>query len=149
MFEKTREDFKKFIARGNVFDLAIGVVIGTAFGAITNSLVSDIIMPPVGYLTGGVDFSKLGIVLGDVEYESVAAAVEAGAPVIRYGAFIDTILNFLIIAAAMFLLVRLVERIKERREKEEADPASPVAPPRDIVLLTEIRDLLREGRGGE
>ncbi len=148
MFEKTREEFKKFVTRGNVFDLAIGVVIGTAFGAITTSLVSDLIMPPIGYLTGGVDFSNLGVVLSDKAYPTVAAAVEAGEPVIRYGAFIDTIINFFIIAAAMFALVRAVNRIKEGREKEEADPASPAAPPRDIQLLTEIRDLLKERPGG-
>ena len=146
MFQKTREDFKKFVTRGNVFDLAIGVVIGTAFGAITNSLVSDIIMPPIGYLTGGVDFSSKGVVLSEVQYATVAAAVEAGEPVIRYGAFFDTILNFFIIAAAMFALVRAVTKLKERREKEESDPASPAEPPREIVLLTEIRDLMKESK---
>jgi large conductance mechanosensitive channel len=148
MFETTRENFKKFITRGNVFDLAIGVVIGTAFGAITTSLVSDIIMPPVGYLTGGVDFSNLGVVLSDQKFETVAAAVEAGAPVLRYGAFIDTLINFFIIALAMFALVRVVTRIQEKREEEEANPQSAAEPPRDIVLLTEIRDLLKDNAGG-
>lgn len=143
MFEKTREEFKKFVTRGSVFDLAIGVVIGTAFGAITSSLVDDVIMPPIGYLTGGVDFSSMGYILSDDSYPSIAAAAEAGAPIIRYGVFANTIINFFIIAFAMFVVVRLVNRLRDRREAEEENPTSPATPPRDIALLTEIRDLLK------
>lgn len=145
MFKKTSEEFKKFVTRGNVFDLAIGVVIGTAFGAITSSLVDDIIMPPIGYLTGGIDFSTMGFVLGSDTYPSVAAAIEAGAPVIKYGAFVNTLINFFIIAVAMFVVVRVVNRIREKREAEEQSSSSPASPPRDIMLLTEIRDLLKDG----
>lgn len=145
MFKKTSEEFKKFVTRGNVFDLAIGVVIGTAFGAITSSLVDDIIMPPIGYLTGGIDFSTMGFVLGSDAYPSVAAAIEAGAPVIKYGAFVNTLINFFIIAVAMFVVVRVVNRIREKREAEEQSSSSPASPPRDIMLLTEIRDLLKDG----
>lgn len=144
MFRKTTDEFKKFVTRGNVFDLAIGVVIGTAFGAITSSLVADVIMPPIGYLTGGIDFSTMGFVLSSETYASTAAAIEAGAPVIKYGAFINTLINFFIIAVAMFVVVRVVVRIREKREAEEKSDSSPAEPPRDIVLLTEIRDLLQE-----
>ncbi len=119
-------------------------MVGTAFGAITNSLVKDIIMPPIGFLVGGIDFSQLAIVLKDAEqYETLAEAVTAGAPVLRYGAFINTVINFFIIAFTMFLVVKGSLALSKWRRKEEASPTSPVTPPREVVLLEEIRDLLK------
>ncbi len=136
-------DFRAFISRGNVIDLAVAVVIGTAFGAITKSLVTDVVMPPIGLMLGGVDFGQLAIVLKDADqYATLADAIAGGAPVLRYGAFINTIINFFIIAFAMFVVVRTITALQEMRKKEEADPASPVEPPQDVKLLGEMRDLL-------
>jgi large conductance mechanosensitive channel len=105
-----RDEFKKFVLRGNIIDLAIGFIIGTAFSAIVNSLVNDIIMPPIGLLLGKVDFSNLFINLSGIPYTSLAAAKAAGAPTINYGVFVNTVIQFLIIAVALFLLVRLMNR---------------------------------------
>ncbi len=105
------EEFKKFIMRGNVVDMATGVIIGAAFGKIVSSFTSDILMPPLGLLLGKVDFSNFYINLSSVEYESFAAAKEAGAPVIAYGAFLNTCLDFLIVAAAIFILIKQVNRL--------------------------------------
>jgi len=141
------KEFRAFINRGNVLDLAVAVVIGGAFGQITASLVSQVIMPPLGLLIGGVDFANLGIILKDAAaYPSVAAAVEAGAPVIQIGAFLNTVVNFLVVAFTIFLVIRSYGRAQARFAKAEAaeEPAAPAAPPADIALLTEIRDLLRE-----
>ena len=113
-------EFKKFVMRGNVLDLAVAVIIGVAFGAIVVSFVNDILMPPIGLLLGGVDFSNLFISLDGQSYPSLAAAQEAGAPTINYGVFINTVINFLIIAFAIFLIVRLASRM----QKEEA-PGEP------------------------
>ena len=139
-------DFRTFISRGNVIDLAVAVVIGTAFGAITKSLVTDVVMPPIGLMLGGgggVDFGQLAIVLKDADqYATLADAIAGGAPVLRYGAFINTIINFFIIAFAMFVVVRITTALQDLRKKEEADPASPVEPPQDVKLLGEMRDLL-------
>jgi large conductance mechanosensitive channel len=110
------DEFKKFVMRGNVLDLAVAVIIGVAFGAIVVSFVNDILMPPIGLLLGGVDFSNLFISLDGQSYPSLAAAQEAGAPTINYGVFINTVINFLIIAFAIFLIVRLANRM----QKEEA-----------------------------
>lgn len=104
------EEFKKFIMRGNVVDMATGVIIGAAFGKIVSSFTSDILMPPLGLLLGKVDFSNLYINLSGVDYESIAAAKEAGAPVIAYGVFLNTCLDFLIVATAIFLLIKQVNR---------------------------------------
>ena len=134
------KEFKSFIARGSVIDLAVAVVIGTAFGAITKSLVKDIIMPPIGLLLGGVDFGQLAIVLKDAaQYETLQAAIDAGMPALRYGAFLNTVVNFFIVAFAMFMVVRALTFLQEWRKKEEEDPASPVVPPKDILLLGEGR----------
>ena len=114
------DEFKKFAMRGNVLDLAVAVIIGAAFGAIVVSFVNDILMPPIGLLLGGVDFSNLFISLDGQSYPSLAAAQEAGAPTINYGVFINTVINFLIIAFAIFLIVRLANRM----QKEEA-PGEP------------------------
>jgi len=127
-------EFKEFIARGNVVDLAVGVVIGGAFGKIVTSLVEQVVMPPIGLITGGVDFNQLKIVLK-------AADVAAKKPevAIAYGAFINTLIQFLIIAAVIFLMVKLINSLK--RKQAEA-PAAPPAPTPSEALLTEIRDLL-------
>lgn len=127
------QEFKTFAMRGNVIDLAVGIVIGGAFGKIVSSFVSDIIMPPIGVLLGGVDFSSLGITVKE-------AVGEAPAVVIKYGAFINTVIDFVIIAFAIFMVVKAMNAMKK---KEEAKPAAPPAPPKEEVLLTEIRDLLK------
>ena len=134
------KEFKEFAMRGNVLDMAVGIVIGAAFTAIVNSLVKDVIMPPIGLLTGGLDFSNLFISLTGEHFDSLAAATEAGAPVLRYGVFINAVINFIIVAFAIFILIKQVNRFKR---KEEAAPAAPPSPPADVVLLTEIRDLLK------
>jgi large conductance mechanosensitive channel len=116
------KEFKKFIMRGNVIDLAVAVVIGAAFGAVIKSLVDDIIMPPIGMLLGGVNFSDLFIALDGQQYASLAAAQAAGAPTINYGVFINTIIIFIIVAFVVFLIVKAIERA---RKKEEPAPAAP------------------------
>ena len=131
------KEFKEFAMRGNVVDLAVGLIIGAAFGKIVTSLVNDVLMPPIGLLLGKVDFNSLFINLSGESYASLAAAQAAGAPVIKYGIFVNTILDFVIVALVIFLLVRAMNTLKK---KEEAKPAEPTA---DQKLLTEIRDLLR------
>ena len=133
------DEFKKFVMRGNVVDLAVGVVIGAAFGSIVASLVADIFMPIIGAATGGLDFSNYFIRLSStVTADSLVEAKKQGA-VLAYGNFITVAINFLIIAACLFVVVRLINRLKA---KEEAKPAEPPAAPRNEVLLQEIRDLL-------
>jgi len=112
-------EFKKFVMRGNVLDLAVAVIIGVAFGAIVVSFVNDILMPPIGLLLGGVDFSNLFISLDGQSYPSLAAAQEAGAPTINYGVFINSVINFLIIAFAIFLIVRLASRMQKEEAPDE------------------------------
>jgi len=125
------KDFKAFIMRGNVVDLAVAVVIGAAFGRIVTSLVNDIIMPPIGWITGGIDFSNLKwIIQNSPDPKKVVA--------ISYGTFINTIITFLIIALAIFVVIKLLERAMPKKE------AAPAATPPDVVLLTEIRDLLKQ-----
>lgn len=134
-------EFKEFAAKGNVVDMAVGIIIGGAFGTIVKSLVSDILMPPIGLLLGGVDFSELFIVLsGEGDYASLAEATEAGAVTINYGLFINNVVSFLIVAFAVFLLVKVVNQLK-RKEEEAAPP--PAAPPEEVTLLREIRDSLK------
>ena len=135
------KEFKEFAMRGNVVDMAIGIVIGAAFGKIVSSFVADILMPPIGLLLGGVDFSNIFIVLGGGEYPSLEAAKEAGAATWNVGLFINTVIDFLIIAFAIFLLVKGINAMKR---KEEAKPEAPPAPSNEEVLLTEIRDLLKQ-----
>jgi len=130
-------EFKAFIARGNVLDLAIAVVIGAAFGKIVSSLVDGIIMPVVGLVMGGVDFSQLYVALDGSDHASLAAAQEAAAPVLMYGAFIQTIVDFLIIAFVIFLVVKAYNRMQKPAEE------APAAPAEDILLLREIRDSLK------
>ncbi|HEV2362876.1 MAG TPA: large-conductance mechanosensitive channel protein MscL [Caulobacteraceae bacterium] len=133
------KDFRDFIARGNVIDLAVAVIIGAAFGAVVKSLVDQVIMPPIGLATGGLDFSQLKIVLKAADPAHKAAEVA-----IAYGAFINTIITFVIVAAVVFLLVRAITAL--RREKA-AEPAPPPAPTPIETYLAEIRDLLRQQRG--
>jgi large conductance mechanosensitive channel len=134
-------EFKEFISKGNVMDLAVGVIIGGAFGKIVSSLVDDIIMPLVGRATGGIDFSNMFIGLSkDVTATNLAAAREQGA-VFAYGSFITVVINFLILAWIIFIMVKALNRL---RAKEEAKPAAPAPTPADIQLLTEIRDLLKK-----
>jgi large conductance mechanosensitive channel len=136
------QEFKNFIARGNVVDMAVGIIIGAAFTAIVNSLVADLINPIIGVVTGGLDFSNLFINLGAGDYTSLAAAKEAGAPVFAYGAFITAVINFLIIAFVVFLLVKLVNRVKDAAAKKEA--AAAPAGPSELDVLLEIRDALKK-----
>lgn len=134
-------EFREFAMKGNVVDMAVGIIIGAAFGKIVTSLVNDVIMPPVGLLAGNMDFSQLFINLGDAAYPSLEAAVAAGAPVIKYGLFINTVLDFVLVAGAIFLVVRGMNRL---RAKQQAAP--PPEPPAEVKLLGEIRDLLKTGR---
>lgn len=135
-------EFKSFIAKGNVVDLAVGIIIGVAFTAIVNSLVADLINPIIGLILGNVDFSNLYIDLSGANPPSLAAAREAGQPVFAYGAFITAVINFLIIAWVVFLLVKAVNRMKSRMIRAEPAPAAP-AGPTEIELLAEIRDALK------
>jgi len=135
------KEFKDFAVKGNVVDMAVGIIIGGAFGTIVKSLVSDVIMPPVGLLLGGVDFTNLFYVLGEGSYETLDAAKEAGAASVNYGVFFNNIISFLIVAFAVFLLVKGINAAKK---KEEEKPKAPPAPPAQEVLLTEIRDLLKQ-----
>ena len=121
-------EFRKFIARGNVMDLAVGVVIGAAFAKIIDSFVKDILMPPVGMATGGVDFSNLYINLSRQTYPSLAAATEAGAPTINYGIFFNNVLSFLIVAFVLFLFIRSYNRLREERESAPAAPTDKECP---------------------
>ncbi len=122
------QEFKEFALRGNVLDLAIAVIVGAAFGNIVTSFVNDILMPPVGMLLGNVDFTDLFITLSRERYESLAAATEAGSATINYGVFINTVLDFVIIAFAMFLIVRQVNRLKRAKEAEPEDPTTKECP---------------------
>lgn len=134
-------EFKKFIARGNVMDMAVGIIMGAAFTAIVNSMVADLINPFIGVATSGVNFEDQYITLDGSEYATLAAAQEAGAPVVTYGVFINAVINFLIVSFVVFMLVKGVNKVKEAAEEEPKSPATP-KPSQDIVLLTEIRDLL-------
>jgi len=131
------QEFKAFAARGNVIDMAVGIIIGAAFGKIVSSFVGDVIMPPIGLLLGGVDFSDLAITLKAAEGSTPAV-------VIAYGKFIQTIIDFLIISFAIFMGLKAINTLKKKQEEEAAAPA---APTKDQELLTEIRDLLKAQQG--
>ena len=137
---KLLNEFKAFAMRGNVLDMAVGVIIGGAFGKIVTSLVNDIFMPLIGLATGGMDFTNLFLSLNGNRYETLAAAKEAGASVFAYGQFIQNIVDFLLVALCVFLVVKAVNRFKK---KEEAAPAAPPAPSKEETLLAEIRDILK------
>jgi large conductance mechanosensitive channel len=132
------KEFKEFAMRGNVVDLAVGVIIGAAFGKIVTSLVNDVIMPPIGYLTGGIDFKNLKILIKPADAIKKTAEVS-----INYGNFINTIIEFLIIAFCIFLMVKAINSLKR---PEEIPPTAPPEPTKEEVLLTEIRDLLAKGK---
>lgn len=131
------KEFKKFISRGNVVDLAVGLILATYFGAIVKSLVNDVIMPPVGLLLGGIDFSEFKVVIKEAQAEVAEVAI-------NYGIFINTILTFLIVGFAIFILVKMYNKTKERLLKEEEAQTVPAPPSKEEVLLTEIRDLLKK-----
>jgi large conductance mechanosensitive channel len=135
------QEFKAFAMRGNVIDLAVGVIIGSAFGKIVDSLVKDIVMPPLGKLLGEVDFKQLYINLGDKTFDTLEQAEKAGAPLIKYGAFINTLVDFTIIALAIFVAIKAINRLQH---PEPATPTAPPPTPEDILLLREIRDALKK-----
>jgi large conductance mechanosensitive channel len=138
------KEFKEFAMRGNVVDMAVGIIIGAAFGTIVKSLVADVIMPPIGLLLGNVDFANLFVTIQEGTasgpYATLADAKEAGAVTINYGVFFNEIIAFIIVAFAVFLLIRSINRMKR---KEEEKPAAPPKPSAEETLLTEIRDLLK------
>jgi large conductance mechanosensitive channel len=133
------KEFKEFISKGSVLDLAIGVIIGAAFGKIVASFTNDVLMPPIGLLLGKVDFSNLFINLSGKPAETLAAAKAAGLPTVNYGVFFNTVLDFLIVGFVIFLVVKQANRLKK-----EAPAPAPAGPTRDQQLLAEIRDLLRK-----
>ncbi len=133
------KEFKEFAVKGNAIDMAVGVIIGGAFGEIVNSIVNDIIMPPIGWLIGGVNFSDLKVELPKV----VLNGVELAPATINYGSFIQTIINFIIIALCVFMMIKGLAALKKtKKEEEDAAPAAPAEPSAEEKLLTEIRDLL-------
>lgn len=134
------KEFKQFALRGNVIDLAVGVIVGAAFTSIVNSLVKDIITPPLGLVTGGLDFSNLFVVLKGPHTTTLADAAKEGAVTINYGLFLNNLISFLIVAFVLFLIVRSMNRLFAAPPA----PAVPPAPPEDVVLLREIRDLLKQ-----
>ena len=136
------EEFKKFAMRGDVMDMAVGIIIGAAFGKIVSSFVADVVMPPIGMVVGNVDFSQLYINLSGNEYASLTAAQEAGAATINYGVFFNNVLDFVIIAFAIFMVIRGMNKMKKKEEEKPAEPAKPSA---EVQLLTEIRDALKSG----
>lgn len=133
------KEFRQFALRGNVIDLAIGVIVGAAFTSIVNSLVKDIITPPLGLITGGLDFTNLFIVLKGEHTTTLAEAAKAGAVTLNYGVFLNALISFLIVAFVLFLVVRSINRLVA----SAPPPAAPAVPPEDVVLLREIRDLLK------
>ncbi|WP_413437975.1 large conductance mechanosensitive channel protein MscL [Sulfuriferula sp. GW1] len=132
-------EFKAFAMKGNVVDLAVAVIIGGAFGKIVDSLVKDIVMPIIGQLVGGVDFKELYINLGNTAYATLELAEKAGAPLIKYGVFINAVVNFVIIALAIFVAIKAMSKLQKA-----APPAPPAAPPEEVLLLREIRDSLKK-----
>ena len=132
-------EFRTFLMRGNVIDLAVGVIVGASFTGIVNSLVKDVLMPPIGLLLGGIDFSNFFITLkGDHTVSTLKAAQEAGAVTLNYGLFVNTLLNFVIVAFVLFMLIRQINKLQR-----PAQPATAPATPEDVLLLREIRDTLK------
>jgi large conductance mechanosensitive channel len=139
---KWLQEFKAFAVRGNVVDMAVGIVIGAAFGKIVSSFVADVIMPPIGLLIGGVDFSKLVITI-KAATEATADTAAKAAVTLNYGKFIQTMIDFVIIAFAIFMVVKAINSLKR---KEAAKPPEPAPPTPEVVLLTDIRNILQKGR---
>jgi large conductance mechanosensitive channel len=139
------QEFKEFALRGNVVDMAVGIIIGAAFSTIVRSLVDDIIMPPMGVVTGGVDFSNMFIALNGGDYASLPQARQAGAPTVNFGLFINNVISFLIVAFVLFMVVKAMNRL---RRKQEEEPQTEPPPSREVQLLEEIRDVLVTGGAG-
>ena len=138
------KEFKEFAVKGNVMDMAVGVIIGGAFGKIVSSLVDDVLMPVVSLCTGGVDFTNLFVKLsGEGDFNTLAEAQEAGASVMAYGQFIQNIVDFLIVAFCIFLMIKGMNKLNKKKEEEPAPAPEPPAPSKEETLLTEIRDLLK------
>ena len=140
---KILKEFRDFAVKGNVVDMAVGVIVGAALGKIVSSLVGDIMMPPVGKLMGNVDFSNLFLTLGSVQYKTLEDARAAGAATVNYGVFINNVINFLIVAFCVFLMVKAINTAKR---KDVADADHTPAPTRETALLEEIRDILKSGK---
>jgi len=136
------QEFKEFALRGNVVDMAVGIIIGAAFSTIVRSLVDDIVMPPMGVVTGGVDFSNMFVALNGEHYDSLAQAKQAGAPTINFGVFINNLISFLIVAFVLFIAIKAMNRL---RRKQEEEPQTEPPPSREVQLLEEIRDALVKG----
>ena len=144
------KEFKEFAIKGNAVDMAVGIIIGAAFSTIVRSLVDDIIMPPIGVVTGGADFSNMFVALNGEHYDSLALAKQAGAPTMNFGLFINSVISFTIVAFVLFMVVKAMNQL---RRKQEEDPATEPPPSREVQLLEEIRDALVSGgasrqRGG-
>jgi large conductance mechanosensitive channel len=137
------QEFKEFALRGNVVDMAVGIIIGAAFSTIVQSLVNDVIMPPIGLITGGMDFSDLYINLSGGDYQSLAQAREAGAATINVGIFINSVISFAIVAFVLFMVIKGMNQL---RRKQEEEPATEPPPSREVQLLEEIRDALVKRR---
>jgi large conductance mechanosensitive channel len=141
------KEFKEFAVKGNVLDMAVGIIIGAAFGTVVKSMVADVLMPPIGLLLGGVDFSNLFLTVqaGSVAgpYATLAAAQEAGAVTINYGVFANEVISFMIVAFAVFMLVKGFNQLRREEEEQEAAPPAPPEPSAEEQLLGEIRDLLK------
>lgn len=135
------KEFKQFATKGNVVDMAVGIIIGAAFGKIVSSLVNDVLMPPIGKLIGNVNFTDLYVTLDGKAYETLAAAKAAGAPILSYGNFLQTVFDFIIVAFAIFMMIKAMNRLKKKEEEKAAAPAEPTAQEK---LLTEIRDILKK-----
>jgi large conductance mechanosensitive channel len=133
------QEFKEFALRGNVVDMAVGIIIGAAFSTIVRSLVDDIIMPPLGVVTGGVDFSSMFVSLDGKDYTSLALAKEAGAPTINFGVFINNVISFTIVAFVLFMVIKAMNQL---RRKQDEQPATEPPPSREVQLLEDIRDAL-------
>lgn len=139
---KMLNEFKQFAMRGNVVDMAVGIIIGGAFGKIVSSIVSDVIMPPIGLLVGGVNFTDLKLTIKDQVIE--AGEIISQAVTINYGNFIQVTFDFIIIAFAIFMMIKFMNNLSRKKESEPSTPATPPPPPEDIQLLKEIRDLLKK-----
>ncbi len=140
------DEFKKFAMRGNVVDLAVGVVIGAAFTGIVNSLVKDLITPPIGLAFGGIDFANFFVTLKGPHLATLAESQKAGAVTVNYGLFINALINFIVVALALFLLIRAINRLTTPETPAEEAVAAPLPPPEEVLLLREIRDELKAAR---
>ena len=139
------KEFKEFALRGNVVDMAVGIIIGAAFTTIVRSMVDDIIMPPIGVVTGGVDFSNMFVALNGEHYDSSAQAREAGAPTVNFGVFINNLISFMIVAFVLFMAIKGMNQL---RRKQEEEPATEPPPSQEVQLLEQIRDALVAGGSG-